>query len=172
MRVLKTSITGIACFSIASTILLASEHENVIDIQLQHQGTLQGHVVDSQGRPVDTHVAILKNGNLVSRTTTDQRGAFSITGLRGGVFQIKTQRGVGVYRLWTPNTAPPMARASLMLVDGPVVRGQLLGGASGAGGGLLGNAALSPAITTPAMVAGMIATAVAVPVATDSLNAS
>ncbi len=61
-------------------------------------------------------------------------------------------QGVGIYRLWAPETAPPAAGKSALIVsDATAVRGQAT--------------RLGQFLANPLVIAGIVATAVAVPVA-------
>ena len=103
------------------------------------------------GKPARTAVFKAR----VAQTVTDERGMFAVQGLRGGLYTVNSGRAATLYRVWTADTAPPVAKQSVWLVsEGSVVRG-----ASEGGGGLLNN---------PYVWAGVIATAIAVPIAVAS----
>lgn len=119
----------------------------VTDVALQQGGVLQGQVVDSQGAPqADSTVQVTHMGTTVAAVKTDAQGRFSVSGLRGGVHAIETVEGAGAYRLWAPNTAPPVANNSVLFVNdgltqranlvdvlypGPFVQGMIVGGVIG-----------------------------------------
>jgi hypothetical protein len=128
-----------------------------VDVALQSGGLLVGQVVDQQGAAQAGKVVSIQYANHeVVRTTTDANGMFAARGLRGGQYQVLTDDGVSVYRLWAPNTAPPAARPAALLVSGDqAVRGQW-----GNGGGVLGWMKAHPYLT-----AGGIAAAIAIPLA-------
>ncbi len=134
----------------------------VTDIALRDGGVLVGQVMDGQGAIMaKAPVALIQNGKEIARAETDQRGGFAVSGLKGGVYQVATVGLHGVYRLWAPRTAPPAAKQGLMLVSGNVVRGQGFapGGAFSAVTGWMSQ--------HPLMTAGIIATAIAIPIAID-----
>jgi hypothetical protein len=83
---------------------------------------------------------------------TDAAGQFSVPGLTGGVYQVETLKGGGVFRLWAPRTAPPAAFESAMIVQGD----QVVRGANGQLLSWLGN---------PWVLGAIVATAIAVPLA-------
>jgi len=132
----------------------------VNDVALQAGGALVGQVVDQQGVPLaHTPVLVRQNDQEVASTITDDNGRFEVSGLRGGLYQVVAGQGVGIYRLWAANTAPPTAQASAMVVSGnDVVRGQ--------DGGLL------YWLTNPWVLAGIIAAAIAIPIAVSNHNRS
>jgi hypothetical protein len=129
------------------------------DVALRPGGILVGQVVDQQG--------VVKPGAVVSvqysdyevvRTTTDSNGVFAAQGMRGGQYQLVTEDGVSVCRLWAPDTAPPSARPAALVVSGnKVVRGQW-------GGGPV-HQWVDWVKAHPYITAGVIATAIAVPLA-------
>jgi len=97
----------------------------VQDVALQPDGILRGQVLDGQGRPVaNGTVVVAQQGKLVTRTLTDEQGRFAVAGLRGGLYQVVTAQGGGVYRVWTAEAAPPVAKnAALIVNDETIVRG-------------------------------------------------
>ncbi len=116
----------------------------VRDISLQEGNTLQGQIVDAQGVPqIRSQVALLQRGQTVRSTQSDSNGRFFIRDLRAGVYQVETNSGGTVIRLWAPNTAPPSAKQVVLIVrNEDVVRGQdgsgiygrtIVGGALAAG---------------------------------------
>lgn len=126
----------------------------VTDVALRDGGLLVGQVVDEQGAALGGVPVSLKYQDrelVVGKTSKD--GTFGFKGLRGGVYQIAAAQGRGVYRVWTVGTAPPAAQEGALVVSGEnVVRGQDGGG-------------FRAFITNPLVIAGVVATAIAVPVA-------
>jgi hypothetical protein len=82
--------------------------------------------VDQQGvAKANAAVSIRFANHEVVSTTTDNNGVFAAKGLRGGQYQLSTDEGTSVCRLWAPETAPPAARPAALVVTGNnVVRGQ------------------------------------------------
>jgi hypothetical protein len=131
------------------------------DIALADGGVLQGQVIDTANVAVPgCEVVLIKDGQEVARTRTDPEGRFALSGLRGGVYQVLASGGGGLYRLWSPRTAPPAARANAMVVTGPVVRGQW-------GGGQALNL-----LSNPWVVAGAATAGIAIPIALDDGSSS
>jgi hypothetical protein len=129
------------------------------DVALRPGGILVGQVVDQQGiAKAGTEVSIRFAEHEVVRTTTDLNGVFAAQGLRGGQYQLLTEDGVSVCRLWAPDTAPPAARPAALVVSGnTAVRGQWTPGPMGS---WLGWVKAHPYIT-----AGVVAGAIAIPLA-------
>jgi len=137
------------------------------DISLQAGGLLVGHVVDAKGLAVaKSPVAILRGGKEIVRTETDQTGKFSVEGLKGGVYEVATAQHRGVYRFWAPHTAPPSAQPRLMIASsGDVVRGQGYGRPAGNKNPF--QVAGEWVTKHPFMTAGIVAAAIAIPIALD-----
>jgi hypothetical protein len=150
----------------------------IADVALAAGGVLSGQVVDAQGAPrPQAPVAILAEGREIIRVAAAQDGTFAVSGLKGGVYEVATPGQHGVYRLWTPEAAPPAANAGVMLVaGGEIVRGQY---------GYPPPPVPEPAPPTPVgpfgrtlnwmgahpfMTAGIVATAVAVPIAVSEAD--
>ena len=132
------------------------------DVALRSGGMLVGQVVDAQGVvQAGKAVSIQYDEQEVVRTTTDANGVFAAQGLRGGQYHVVTENGEGHFRLWAADTAPPAATNSVVLVSDPnVVRGQWHPPGAQYGAGWLNWVRSHPYIT-----AGIVAAAVAIPLA-------
>ena len=159
-RAFKGLLVSVAAigFCLPESLVAAAESRGPVatDVALREGGILVGQVLNSEGTGLaGIQVSVLRGGKDSVTTTTGADGRFVVKGLPGGVYQIAAAEGHGVYRLWAANTAPPAATEEAVLVAGtPVVRGQ--GGNAGGMKMLLAN---------PIVIAGVVATAVAVPVA-------
>jgi hypothetical protein len=136
----------------------------VMDVALSDGGVLYGRVVDLQGAGIANVPVVVKTQDRnVAAATTAPDGTFSIQGLRGGVYQVAAANGHGVYRLWSAGTAPPAAQTSAIVyvpnspVDGNVV--VYTGG-------------LKMLLANPIVIAGVVATAIAVPVALSNTHSA
>jgi hypothetical protein len=134
----------------------------ILDVALADGGVLHGQVINAQGAgAAGMPVYIRTQDRDVAAATTAADGGFAVQGLKGGVYQVSTLQGHGIYRLWSPGTAPPVAQNGAILytqssaVDSNVVHYTQ----NGDGGGL------KMLLTNPIVIAGIVATAVAVPVA-------
>jgi len=142
----------------------------VIDVALQSGGLLLGQVVNPQGIGLaKVPVSIRDRGREVATTQTDNRGRFAVRGLRTGVYQLVTTEGHGTYRLWQPGTAPPTSQQGVLLVAGQkTVRGQCPDCGEPSCGepecATPGRRGLALWLANPWVVAGIVGTAVAVPV--------
>ena len=121
----------------------------VVDIALADGGVLHGQVVDLQGSGVTgVPVSVKDKDHDVAGTTTTADGRFAVQGLKGGVYQVAAGQGQGVFRLWTSKAAPPSAQKDAIVYT-----------QFGSGGGL------KMLLANPIVIAGVVATAVAVPIA-------
>jgi hypothetical protein len=124
----------------------------VIDVAMADGGVLHGQVVDLQGgSTTGVPVSVRSQDKEIVRTATAKDGTFAVQGLRGGVYQVAAGQGQGVYRVWTAKAAPPSAQKHAIVFT------QNGGGLFGGGPKML--------LANPLVVAGVVATAVAVPVA-------
>ena len=157
-----TMAAAVACLGmmLPAPALAVGPAANVgTDVALRAGGMLVGQVVDPQGvAKAAAPVSIRYGQHEVVQTTTDANGVFAAQGLRGGQYQLVTENGVSVCRLWAVDTAPPAARPAALLVCGDqAVRGQWSGGPMG---DWVGWVKAHPYIT-----AGVVAAAIAIPIA-------
>jgi hypothetical protein len=126
----------------------------VADVALRDGGVLIGQVVDAQGAALGSvPVSLRYQDRELAAAKTSKEGYFAFKDLRGGVYQLTAAQGQGVYRVWSAGTAPPAAQEGALVVSGDkVVRGQEGGG-------------FRSFITNPLVIAAVVATAIAVPVA-------
>jgi hypothetical protein len=128
----------------------------VVDVALGEGGRLSGQLLDRSAAPVaGKSIFVLQQGRLVASTYADAAGRFKVDHLPGGVYEVRCDGGASITRLWAPQTAPPVARPTLLVsCGGDVVRGQ------GTFGGFHGDFLKGPG---PWIIA--VATIVAVPTA-------
>jgi hypothetical protein len=121
----------------------------VVDIAMADGGVLHGQVVDLQGTGVkDAPVSVKDKDRDVASTTTTADGRFTVQGLKGGVYQVASNQGQGIFRLWTSKAAPPSAQKDAIVYT-----------QFGSGGGM------KAFLSNPIVIAGIVATAIAVPIA-------
>ena len=161
LKILRTAALVLACLGMILPVPLvhaavskpAPAATGAIDVSLRPGGALLGQVVDSQGIPqADASVALVQRDAKIAQTVTNTSGYFLVNGLRGGVYQVVGGDTQGTYRLWAPDTAPPSAQPGALLVAGKgPIRGQC--------------GPLMYWFSNPWVIAGLVATAVAIPVA-------
>ena len=125
------------------------------DVQLRDDGVLLGQVVTPENTPVAGVDVLLRSGReQLGASKTDHNGCFAFSGLRTGVYQVATAEGQATYRVWTIGTAPPgVPSGALIVFGGDTVRGQHH------------MRCMRNLLCNPWVVAGIIAAAVAIPVA-------
>lgn len=157
-RMLKGVVVALATVGLClpEPLLAAAQSRGPVatDVALREGSVLVGQVVSAEGTGLeDISVSLRTQGKTVLTTRTGKGGYFAVKGLHGGVYQLVAQDGHGVYRLWSAGTAPPAAQEGAVLVVGnDVLRGQDPG-------------PWKAFLTNPLIIAAVVATAVAVPVA-------
>jgi hypothetical protein len=139
------------------------------DVALAPGGLLVGQLMDETMQPMRGASVVIKiDGKTAVATSTDANGVFAATGLRGGMHEITTGESTKHCRLWAPGTAPPQAVANLRYIpgQGDLVRGQW--GQPPAYNSFAGQA--KALATNPWVIAGVVATAIAVPVALHNMD--
>jgi len=161
---IKAAVAALSCVGmlIPQAAFAAPLSVKPTDVALQVNGAMVGQVVDAQGVAVAmAPVAISSAGKEVARTQSDNTGKFSVSGLKGGVYQVAAAGHQGVYRVWAPQTAPPAAQKGLLVVSqNNLVRGQH--GHNGPFQGIASWISQHPIITASA-----VAAAIALPIALD-----
>jgi hypothetical protein len=123
-----------------------------LDIVLQKNNTLLGQIVDTQGVPQKRlDVAVVQDGRVIHRAKTNESGFFFASNLQSGLYQVVSDKTVGTYRLWDSRVAPPSAQQGALLVRGQgPIRAQ--------------QGPIAYWLTNPWVIAGLITTAVVVPI--------
>jgi hypothetical protein len=139
-----------------------NHHAVIQDAELAKSGVLRGRVFNAQGVAISgVDVAVLADDGSTVLSRTTEQGEFAVGGLKGGVYQVVAGQGCQVIRAWTEGTAPPAAEQQIMIVSDPsVVVGQYEPGTFGY---FLQEAKYT--LGNPLVVGGIIAAAVAIPVA-------
>lgn len=152
---------AVACFpQIAAAAPPQSPFSPVTDVVLRGGGVLLGQVVQPQGSPVaNLPVSLVRDGKKLAPASTNTAGYFAFSGLKTGTYQVVTPTDVGTYRVWTAETAPPGAQPGILIVNGQgAVRGQY---DARTYAGMIGK---------PLVLGGLVAAAIAVPVALSNAN--
>jgi hypothetical protein len=135
---------------------------SVIDVALGEDGSLRGQVLDLQGVPAaDTTVAVVHQGEVVATMQTDSQGRYSVAGLNTGLYQVVTEDGITVCRVWTAKTAPPSAQPEALVIDG---NHMMRAGMHGRPWGSF--------LSNPWVLGGIVAAAIAIPLALDKKSSS
>lgn len=137
------------------------------DTALGKSGVLRGKVFNAQGMPLSgVDVAVLTTDGKAIRSRSTAEGEFAIGGLKGGVYQVVAGHGSEVVRAWSEGTAPPTAEQQVLVVSDPrVAVGQWEPGTFGY---FLQETKYM--LSNPFVMGGIIAAAVAIPVAIHNAN--
>lgn len=140
----------------------SAEAMKTVDVALDSQGRLQGQVLDAAGEGQAAAFVHLygADGKPVTSNSNDE-GRFAYAGTRPGVYFLQAGNTTQVCRIWEAAAAPPSAVPSVFIVgDADATRAQMQPT-------LLNRVVQKTkrALTNPLVVAGVIATAVAIPVA-------
>lgn len=131
------------------------------DVRLSEQGQFLGTLIDQDGRPIaGAEVQLWSSGKVVQDTTSDANGRVSLTPSRPGLYQIVSGETAGVVRIWNAEGAPPAAKSNVLLVQGPVVRGQHQ---PGIGAGVYDGSVVR-LLSNPWVFSGLVGAAIAVPI--------
>jgi hypothetical protein len=137
-------------------------HHAVLDAALAKSGTLTGKVYNAQGTEMaGVDVFVVAARGETTRVRTNEQGEFAAPGLKGGVYHLTAGHGSQLVRAWTEGTAPPAAERQIFIVSDPrVALGQYEPGTLGH---FMQEAKYT--LSNPLIVGGIIAAAVAIPVA-------
>jgi hypothetical protein len=126
----------------------AKKYETIIDVSLTSEGHLNGKVVNvSQEAMSGSEVIVTQGSTEIVRTATNENGEFTIKDLNQGVYKLTSADGVGYFRVWESNNAPPVVeQGATLIAERQVVRG-------------LAPAILIGLIATAAIVGGAVAIA-------------
>ncbi len=126
------------------------------DVRLEDGAVFVGQVVTPEDTPMQgVEVSLVNGKQRLGTAKTNAKGYFAFRGLKNGVYQVSVGQDQMAYRVWSKETAPPSAHPGARIVVGKdVVRGQYAEGHF-----------LKAALSNPFVVGGLVATAVAVPIA-------
>jgi hypothetical protein len=136
---------------------------SVVDVALGEGGVLRGSVVDHHEVPQpSSNVIVYRDGQMVAGAKSNDKGEFCISGLAGGVYMVACGPSAQMIRAWIWKTAPPAAKPDLKVTSQSlVVRGQTI---------TPWQHAYDFIEAHPFLGYGMIATAIAVPIAVIAHN--
>lgn len=98
----------------------------IVDVALDARGILHGSFVDQLGLPLPGTQVIAQQGKTKTRKTiTNGAGAFQLTGLKGGIWNITVGSQSTLHRVWAHGIAPPIAKSRILVVKRALaIRGQ------------------------------------------------
>ncbi len=131
---------------------IVTTEATVLDITMSAEGVFAGRVVDHAGNPVaDAEVVISQGKQSIAKITSDQSGVFSVSGLKGGVYDVRSGNTAGSFRIWTATAAPESSKEQALVILG---KNGTRGALGGLGGGTL--------VLAAAVVASLIISAIAI----------
>jgi len=131
------------------------------NVSIKDGGVLIGLLLDAEGHfRTDVPVSVRRDNEQLVEVVTNEQGYFAVCGLRGGKYQLVVDEGKGRCQLWTLSGTYPVPPE----VAPPVPESRILRGQCGrqCGGPSCYDSVLGRA--RPWFIAGVIATAIAVPV--------
>jgi hypothetical protein len=139
----------------------------IADVALDERCGLTGQAVSLQGAPLAGAQVALDDGRRQWLTTTDAEGNFRFNELRGGNYRLQVGEQTQFCRAWKAGTAPPAANRGLMIVEGQqTVLGQYCGSPVNCGSPVAGGMGrCKDLLSNPLVIGGLIAAAIAIPVA-------
>lgn len=88
------------------------------DVAMGADGQIHGQVVDAAGAGVPSiPVSLHMYNKEVATATTDKDGQFAVSGLKGGVYEVKGPQTSGEFRIWHADAAPPNAAEKVVLTQ-------------------------------------------------------
>lgn len=145
---------------------LKAEPMRTFDVALDADRGLRGQVVDVQGLPVANLPVTMSNAAGQWQAVTDAEGNYRVPDLRGGAYLVRVGDQLKQMRAWSPGTAPPAANRGLMMVHGnQLIRGQAFCGSPVGCGTGVGGGGIKDVLSHPLVIGGIIAAAIAIPVA-------
>lgn len=136
LAILGTSFSpAVVTAQSSSTSPSTSNRLRVFDVRLNAKHELTGAIVDASGKPKKAQVVAIRSTSTRSKSKeptatikvkTDEHGLFRSELDGGGLYQINTESGATLVRVWTSNAAPPSATDHILILDDSrlLVRGQ------------------------------------------------
>ena len=100
----------------------------VPDVALTRDGSFRGTLVDGFRQPLaKTQVILKQDGQLVTTVQTNDKGEYTLPGLKSGAYQLVIKDQTVAVRLWKATAAPAKAMKQLDMAYAPdqVVRAQM-----------------------------------------------
>jgi hypothetical protein len=132
---------------------------------LEPDGTFRGQAVTAQGAGLSGLPVVVERADFRVDTITGPDGKFAAVLPRGGAYRVQVGMASQPCRMWQAGSAPPSATPGLLMVqDEQLVLGQHCG-TPVAAAGAAGAAGARGALSHPLVFGGIVAAAIAIPVA-------
>lgn len=123
--ILATSLAMFASSAFGDEPVVKASRTRTLDVRLSPDGQLVGHVIDHKGTAVSgVRLELVRRDTRVATLRSDDQGQFGTPPLAGGLYQCNVNGQQQWLRLWSNETAPPLAADTLTVIHSPVVRGQ------------------------------------------------
>ncbi len=157
------SLLLLAFLSLGSISPVAAKNRtsSILDVKLHSEGLLVGQLFSNSGTPlVGTEVTLSMVNGMGAKAITNEQGGFAFSGVSGAV-HLSSDQVSRTVRVWQHDAAPPNAAPAVLLVQqDELTRGQHHSP--------LANNIVKRTkrlMANPLIVAGIVGTAVAIPVA-------
>lgn len=95
------------------------------DVALTPSGSLTGALLTPAGQPLEGAVISLRRDQQeIARAVSNSQGAFEVSGLSSGVYELAVGQQSVQFRAWAAHIAPASALNQAVLVVGDAARGQ------------------------------------------------
>lgn len=89
------------------------------DVSLSAKGEFAGRVFDHAGKALEGAEVVVRQGDkVVAKSVTDDKGLFTVAGVKTGAYQVQAGNTEGVFQVWEASAAPESAKGHALLVMG------------------------------------------------------
>lgn len=89
------------------------------DVSLSAKGEFAGRVFDHTGKALEGAEVVVRQGDkVVAKSVTDDKGLFTVAGVKTGAYQVQAGNTEGVFQVWEASAAPESAKGHALLVMG------------------------------------------------------
>jgi len=89
------------------------------DVSLSAKGEFAGRVFDHTGKALEgTEVVVRQGDKVIAKSVTDDKGLFTVAGVKTGAYQVRAGNTEGVFQVWEESAAPESAKGHALLVMG------------------------------------------------------
>lgn len=89
------------------------------DVALSANGEFAGRVFDHNGHALEGAEVVVRQGDkVIAKSVTDDRGLFTVAGVKAGAYQVSAGNTEGLFQAWKQSAAPESAKGHALLVTG------------------------------------------------------
>ena len=104
---------------IAGSVAQAHAKPKLRNVELAKGGAINGRVLDVHRRPVADATVQISTKHVKRSVKTNEKGQFTLAGLKGGVCVVQVGEANYGARLWKQGTAPPKSLKNFSVVNDP-----------------------------------------------------